>query len=91
LPSESDSEKPNVIAETKPLPADIPTTYVLKFKSVFKCRICPRIICLTEDTLRNHLQSKVLRFSVFLWLFNILMHQSLLFVLLYFEKKVINS
>lgn len=58
LPSESDSEKPNVIAETKPLPADIPTTYVLKFKSVFKCRICPRIICLTEDTLRNHLQSK---------------------------------
>ncbi|CAJ2651438.1 unnamed protein product [Trifolium pratense] len=58
LPSESDSEKPNVMAETKPLSADIPTTYVLKFKSVFKCRICPRIICLTEDTLRNHLQSK---------------------------------
>ncbi|GAU32762.1 hypothetical protein TSUD_323300 [Trifolium subterraneum] len=58
LPSESDSEKPNVIAETKPLSADIPTTYVLKFKSVFKCRLCPRIICLTEDTLRNHLQSK---------------------------------
>ncbi|XP_061338355.1 uncharacterized protein LOC133285184 isoform X2 [Gastrolobium bilobum] len=25
---------------------------------VFKCRICPRIICLTEDTMRDHLQSK---------------------------------
>ncbi|XP_027188115.1 uncharacterized protein [Cicer arietinum] len=58
LPSECDSEKSNVMAEEKPLPTDIPSTYVLKFKSVFKCRLCPRIICLTEDTLRNHLQSK---------------------------------
>ena len=25
--------------------------YVLKCKSVFKCRLCPRIVCLTEDTI----------------------------------------
>ncbi|KAG4401931.1 hypothetical protein GLYMA_02G090200v4 [Glycine max] len=25
---------------------------------VFKCRLCPRIICLSEETLRDHLQSK---------------------------------
>ncbi|XP_078431125.1 stress response protein [Wolffia australiana] len=31
---------------------------VLKHKSVFKCRICPRIICLSESTLLAHLQSK---------------------------------
>lgn len=32
---------------------------VLRCKSVFKCRLCPRIVCLTEDTLRAHLYSKV--------------------------------
>lgn len=79
LPSECDSEKSNVMAEEKPLPTDIPSTYVLKFKSVFKCRLCPRIICLTEDTLRNHLQSKVPHF--FLWWLNMLL-LSLLFPLL---------
>lgn len=33
--------------------------YVLKCKSVFKCRICPRIVCLNEDSLKAHLKSKV--------------------------------
>ncbi|KAL3813285.1 hypothetical protein ACJIZ3_014553 [Penstemon smallii] len=31
---------------------------VLKSKSVFKCRICPRIVCLSEETLKSHLNSK---------------------------------
>lgn len=31
---------------------------VLKSKSVFKCRLCPRIVCLTEETLKAHLTSK---------------------------------
>ncbi|XP_027352750.1 uncharacterized protein LOC113863384 [Abrus precatorius] len=57
LPSQSDLEKSNVLAEKKSLPSAMPS-YVLKCKSVFKCRICPRIICLSEDTLRDHLQSK---------------------------------
>lgn len=58
FPSERNYEKSNVMAEKKPLPSDIPSSLVLQIKSVFKCRICPRVICLTEDTLRNHLQSK---------------------------------
>ncbi|KAK7340919.1 hypothetical protein VNO77_21637 [Canavalia gladiata] len=57
LPSKCDSEKSNVLAEKKSLPTAMPS-YILKCKSVFKCRICPRIICLSEDTLRDHLQSK---------------------------------
>lgn len=31
---------------------------VLKSKSVFKCKLCPRIVCLTEETLNAHLKSK---------------------------------
>ncbi|KAL2522200.1 uncharacterized protein Fot_26123 [Forsythia ovata] len=31
---------------------------VLKLKSVFKCRLCPRIVCLSEETLKAHLISK---------------------------------
>jgi len=68
FPSERNYKKSNVMAEKKPLPSDIPSSLVLQIKSVFKCRICPRVICLTEDTLRNHLQSKVLHF--FLWFLN---------------------
>ncbi|GMH27222.1 hypothetical protein Nepgr_029065 [Nepenthes gracilis] len=30
----------------------------LKCKSVFKCRLCPKIICLNEETLRAHLKSR---------------------------------
>lgn len=42
----------------KESPAGLPD-FVLKFKSVYKCRICPRIVCLTEETMRTHLNSKV--------------------------------
>lgn len=31
---------------------------VVKCKSVFKCRLCPRIVCLSEETLKAHLNSK---------------------------------
>ncbi|OVA16203.1 hypothetical protein BVC80_605g2 [Macleaya cordata] len=31
---------------------------ILKCGSVFKCRLCPRIVCLSEETLRAHLVSK---------------------------------
>ncbi|KAK6927908.1 hypothetical protein RJ641_006499 [Dillenia turbinata] len=31
---------------------------ILECKSVFKCRLCPRIVCLTEETLMAHLKSK---------------------------------
>ncbi|KAG8662507.1 uncharacterized protein LOC110609858 isoform X2 [Manihot esculenta] len=41
----------------KESPAGLPD-FVLKFKSVYKCRICPRIVCLTEETMRTHLNSK---------------------------------
>ncbi|XP_062150681.1 uncharacterized protein LOC133859325 [Alnus glutinosa] len=47
----------DIAAEKESLPADIPAC-ILKCKSVFKCRICPRIICLNEETLRAHLKSK---------------------------------
>ncbi|CAK9142946.1 unnamed protein product [Ilex paraguariensis] len=39
-------------------PSDI-SGCVLKCKTVFKCRLCPRIVCLTEETLKAHLKSKV--------------------------------
>ncbi|OIW07382.1 hypothetical protein TanjilG_10217 [Lupinus angustifolius] len=62
LSSESDSEeserKSSVLVEKEPLPLDMPTPHILQCKSVFKCRICPKVICLSEDTLRDHLQSK---------------------------------
>ncbi|PIA33479.1 hypothetical protein AQUCO_04100128v1 [Aquilegia coerulea] len=31
---------------------------ILKCKSVYKCRLCPRLVCLTEESLRTHLNSK---------------------------------
>lgn len=40
------------------LPSNLPDC-VVKCKSVFKCRLCPRIVCLSEETLRDHLTSKV--------------------------------
>lgn len=51
--SESD-----IVGEKESLPADV-AAYILKCKSVFRCRLCPRIVCLTEETLRAHLKSKV--------------------------------
>lgn len=37
--------------------------YILQCKSVFKCRLCPRIVCLNEDTVKAHLNSKVIIIS----------------------------
>ncbi|KMT18608.1 hypothetical protein BVRB_2g027390 isoform A [Beta vulgaris subsp. vulgaris] len=31
---------------------------VLKCKSVYKCRLCPKIVCLNEESLKTHLKSK---------------------------------
>lgn len=47
----------NTEAEEDSIPSDMPDC-VLKSKSVFKCKLCPRIVCLTEETLRAHLKSK---------------------------------
>ncbi|GMI77076.1 hypothetical protein HRI_001376900 [Hibiscus trionum] len=49
----------NVCTLTKeePLPDDFPSC-VLKCKSVFKCKLCPRIVCLNEETARAHINSK---------------------------------
>ncbi|GAB4832342.1 hypothetical protein Ancab_006358 [Ancistrocladus abbreviatus] len=43
--------------ENDPLPDDV-ARCILKCKSVFKCRLCPKIVCLNERTLRAHLKSK---------------------------------
>lgn len=45
------------------IPADA-LAYILKCKSIFKCRICPRVVCLNEDSLKAHLKSKVIRYHV---------------------------
>lgn len=44
---------------TKELVLDDLEGCILKCKSVFKCRLCPRIVCLTEATMTAHLKSKV--------------------------------
>ncbi|KAL9678002.1 hypothetical protein QQ045_015840 [Rhodiola kirilowii] len=33
-------------------------SYVLQRKSVFRCRLCPKITCLSEETMKVHLESK---------------------------------
>ncbi|OMP11889.1 hypothetical protein COLO4_03615 [Corchorus olitorius] len=61
LPSKRDAETLELksIAPTQedPLPDDF-SACVLKCKSVFKCKLCPRIVCLNEETMRAHLKSK---------------------------------
>lgn len=58
LKSDAEIEDPlsNTVAEKDSSPCDV--GYILKCKSVFKCRLCPRIVCLTEETLMTHLKSK---------------------------------
>ncbi|KAJ4847520.1 hypothetical protein Tsubulata_003938 [Turnera subulata] len=46
-----------VMADEDSVPDDMPDC-VFKCKSVFRCRICPRIICLSEENMRIHLGSK---------------------------------
>lgn len=48
------------------LPAEFPNC-ILKRKSVFKCRLCPRVVCLNEETLKAHLKCKVLCMIIFLF------------------------
>ena len=45
------------MAEKDSAPSDVDC--ILKCKSVFKCRFCPRIVCLTEESLKSHLKYKV--------------------------------
>ncbi|XP_019266091.1 PREDICTED: uncharacterized protein LOC109243594 isoform X2 [Nicotiana attenuata] len=52
-----DNARNNSMPEEDDIPRDA-LDYVLKCKSVFKCRICPRIVCLTVQTLNAHLKSK---------------------------------
>ncbi|XVE81304.1 hypothetical protein DITRI_Ditri15bG0053200 [Diplodiscus trichospermus] len=47
----------NTPTNEEPLPDDFPAC-VLKCKSVFKCKLCPRIVCLNEETMRAHVKSK---------------------------------
>ncbi|KAI5339407.1 hypothetical protein L3X38_018679 [Prunus dulcis] len=55
--SEILEEQSNIVANEESLPVDFPDC-VVKCKSAFKCRICPRVVCLNEETLRAHLKSK---------------------------------
>ncbi|KAL4354384.1 hypothetical protein GQ457_06G026790 [Hibiscus cannabinus] len=61
LPTKHDAQlrEKNVHTATKeePLPDDFPSC-VLKCKSVFKCKLCPRIVCLNEESVRAHINSK---------------------------------
>lgn len=56
--AESDNMQDNSMPEEDEIPSDA-SDYVLKCKSVYKCRLCPRIVCLTVQTLIAHLKSKV--------------------------------
>ncbi|KAF8026855.1 hypothetical protein BT93_F3371 [Corymbia citriodora subsp. variegata] len=49
--------KGETLDEKDPIPADA-LEYILCSKSVYKCRICPRVVCLKEETLKTHLKSK---------------------------------
>lgn len=61
LPDESSlgtlDPQSDILSMKESLPEDIPAC-ILKCKSVFKCRICPRVVCLNEETLKAHLKSK---------------------------------
>lgn len=45
------------LAKDDPVTDDIPSR-ILRSKSVFKCRLCPKIVCLNMESLKTHLQSK---------------------------------
>ncbi|XP_065848536.1 uncharacterized protein [Euphorbia lathyris] len=50
-------EEINGVAQKDSVPHEMPDC-VMKFKSVYRCRLCPRIVCLTKETMRSHLNSK---------------------------------
>lgn len=47
----------DAVSEEICIPSDVGC--ILKCKSGFKCRLCPRIVCMTEEALKAHLKSKV--------------------------------
>ncbi|KAM1956331.1 hypothetical protein ACFX16_025761 [Malus domestica] len=55
--SELLEEESNIMPEEESIPVELPNC-IVKCKSAFKCRLCPRIVCLNEDSLRAHLKSK---------------------------------
>ncbi|CAN4123616.1 unnamed protein product [Withania somnifera] len=55
--AESDNMQNNSMPDEDDIPSDA-SYYVVKCKSVYKCRLCPRIVCLTVQTLIAHLKSK---------------------------------
>lgn len=54
---DSTEPKGETLDEKDPIPADA-LEYILCSKSVYKCRICPRVVCLKEETLKTHLKSQ---------------------------------
>ncbi|CAL5372516.1 unnamed protein product [Camellia sinensis] len=46
----------NTVAEKDSVLSEVDC--ILKCKSVFRCKLCPRIVCLSEETLKTHLKSK---------------------------------
>lgn len=54
---EGNAEHHTSVPEVGDIPSDF-ADCVVKRKSVFKCKLCPRIVCLTEDSLKAHLKSK---------------------------------
>lgn len=53
----NESDKGIASTEEDPIQAELDNC-ILKCKAVFKCRLCPRIVCLSEDTVKAHLSSK---------------------------------
>lgn len=51
-------EESKIMPDEESIPVDLPDC-IVKCKSAFKCRLCPRIVCLNEESLRAHLNSKV--------------------------------
>ncbi|XWS30768.1 hypothetical protein CRYUN_Cryun23aG0017800 [Craigia yunnanensis] len=62
-------KRSNTPTEEEPLPDDFPNC-ILKCKSVFKCKLCPRIVCLNKETVRAHFKSKVSQLVYLFSLYN---------------------
>lgn len=51
------NKQSNIPAVKNPVPPEF-EGFALKKKSIFKCRLCPKIVCFTEENLRAHMKSK---------------------------------
>ncbi|XWS36910.1 hypothetical protein CRYUN_Cryun20dG0125700 [Craigia yunnanensis] len=61
LPSKHGAQILETISNTPTIEESLPDDFpdcILKRKSVFKCKLCPRIVCLNEETMRAHFKSK---------------------------------